>query len=103
MKLTIIDRLYLQSILPQKGKMIEMLLVDSITKAIRFTAIEIAEYELSDTEMGVAFNSLKDEAKPFDFTIAELEVIKQSCQKLDEQGEVMSKMLPLFNKVLNNV
>ena len=65
MKLTVLERLYLPTILPTKGKYIEVLQVQQIKRAIEFTADEIEYYNLRDTASGVAYDSQKIDEKDF--------------------------------------
>ena len=103
MKLTIIDRLYLQSMLPQQAGLIEIMLVQHILKMIEFSLEEIAKYELSDSEKGVVFNSAKDEEKDFEFSLSQREIIRKAASKVDIEGKVTLQMIPLVNKILNDI
>jgi hypothetical protein len=98
MILTIVERLIMPSILPKKGKIIEMIVVESIKNDTAFTAKEIEEYQLRDTVNGVLFNAHVDSDCEIEFTEAQRKVVVDSIRKLDEQGEITSDMLSLVNK-----
>ena len=57
LKLNVVERLLLPGMLPQQGGKIEMLLCNSITEKIDFTADEVSEFGLKDTGGNVTWTN----------------------------------------------
>jgi len=102
LKLDVLDRLMLPQLLPQSGGKIEMLMVETIVKKIDFTADEISEFGLNDANGMVKWTSSRD--VDFEFTQEQVEMMKKSARKADEEGKVTRHNLPVIEKIesLNN-
>lgn len=102
MKLTVTDRVLMPSILPRKGRLIQMLLVEAILAAIKFTAEEITEFELKDVANGgVTFNRLKAKETEVSFSVEQLQIMNDAVNKLDDDAEVSLELLSLIKKIRN--
>lgn len=101
MKLTVIDRLVIPSILPKQGKLIEMMIADTITQMIKFTAEEISLLEFKDTESGTMWNAQKDIGVVFTFTAEQLKCLRDSVNRVDEAGQVNKDALKTCQKILD--
>ena len=99
MKLTVLERLYLPTILPAKGKYIEVLQVQQIKQAIEFTTDEIEYYNLRDTDRGVSFDRQKIDEKDFQLSLSQLKIIQDTLDNLSERGEFTEDLIPLYQRL----
>lgn len=99
-KLSVKDRLLLPGLLPEKGKRIEMIIADSIYKAVEFNASEVQEFELKDLAGGgVAGNPKRFRDTDIQLTAEQVNLLKQLPKRLDEAGNITRELLPLLNKI----
>jgi hypothetical protein len=100
MELTITERIIIQSILIDKGGLVELALAKSIRNKTAFTAEDIERFEMKDTEIGTQWNPAKDVAVEIAFTVDEIGVIKKSIKIKDANEELYIDAVDFCNKVL---
>src|SRR5689334_15699486 len=99
MNLSVLDRVLLPSLLPKRGRRIEMIICQSVLQLIEFSAEEVAEFELKDAENGaVVWKPSMAKDKEVCFSAEQLEVIKKGINEADMNGEISLQMLPLCDK-----
>lgn len=82
LKLSILERLWLEKLLPQEGGKIEMLTVMSIIEKTRFTEKEISEFELKDVPNGgISWNNGREVG--FEFSIEQVDILKEASRQAD--------------------
>ena len=96
-KLSVLDRLMLQQMLPQQGSKIEMLLCDEIVKKVDFSPQEITDLGLKDEDGKVSWERSAD--KDFEFETAQVEMLKNASRKADENKLVNRQNLQLIEKI----
>lgn len=98
MELNIKDRIYLPNILPKQGKYTEMLLVESIIIKTKIMSAEVSELGIVDNQDG-SVSWQKDKVVDIAFTKEEIQILKNSASKLDEEGLVSMELLPLIKNI----
>lgn len=103
MKFTIMDRIVIGSLYPEKGNFIQMTLVEDITKKIKIGQKEITEIELKQVSVdnGISYQWKKDKANDLDvkFTNAEIDLLKTQIKELDKKGEITISLLSICKKI----
>ena len=98
LNLSVLDRLMLQGLFPQQGGKIEILLSNSIMSKIEFSANEISEFGLKDNEgAGVSWTNTRD--TEFEFTAEQVEILKSSSKRADEEKKITRQNLALIEKI----
>lgn len=100
MNLTIKDRILIPEILPESGDMVEMILVRSIQKKVEITAKDIDYYEIKTNESGnTQWNGSKDKGVDIEFENSEIEILKRSFQKLNDEKKINNRNFDLCLKL----
>lgn len=100
MNLTIKDRILIPEILPESGDMVEMILVRSIQKKVEITAKDIDYYEIKTNESGnTQWNGSKDTGVDIEFENSEIEILKRSFQKLNDEKKINNRNFDLCLKL----
>lgn len=101
MKLGLLDRLILPTILPKDGGLIQQVSQRGVIAKIEFTPQEVQDFELKDAEKGVMFNPVKAKDIEVEFLESEVELLKQSIDQLDKDQKVTQENLDLVLKIKN--
>lgn len=98
MLLTVTDRIIISNMKPQKSDLKTLIIFKDIDKKIELTQDEIIECELNQDENG--FMRWKNNIeKNVDFTNAEIDVLKDVCNKLDKENSITPQMLDTVLKI----
>jgi hypothetical protein len=101
MKLTIKERIALQSILPQNGGMSKMVLVRELIAKTAITSEDIQKTGMLDTPEGnTIWDASKDPNKEFDFNLSELALLKSSADEADKAEKITMDNLSLIEKLI---
>jgi hypothetical protein len=101
MELTILERLLCLSILPLKGSVVSMKIVDELGKELSFTEDEMKKYSIKATDDGAGYtwdNSFDGAVKVVEMAEYKTDIIKKALKGLDDKEEVTRELLPLFRK-----
>lgn len=99
-KLSILDRLQINTVLPKTGQVIEMEIAKSILNAVKLTSKEIEDWKIKDHPDGsISWDAKKAKEVEFIFTPAELSIMKKGAVLLDSGGSVTFQNLDLVKKV----
>ncbi len=96
--LTVLERLILPSVLPAKGKFLELTVKDEITNLCKFTSEEVEAIELKQNEKGMTWDQSKAQDKEVELTDTQVSTIKKALKEMDEKGELTSEHMSLFKK-----
>ena len=104
MKITIGDRLAFNRLYPQKGNMVEQILVEDIIEKVGLGQKEVKRIELkaqTNPRGGVSYNWDAEKAKDLkvDFTQAELELLKNQVKELDKAKQITQTILSICKKI----
>lgn len=98
LKLTVLDRLALQSSLPKEGNIVEMITLDSIAERIKLTSADVEKSSLETTDNGGVH--VKDNFE-IDVTLNDTEIatINELFNKLSEQDKFPSYFLGVYKQL----
>lgn len=99
MTLSLKDRLNFVLLFPEKGNIIQQILVADISKKVSLTQDEIKEFELKQEGTVLKWNEEKAKDIEVEFTEAELNLLKEQIKELDSKGEITQAILPLCLKL----
>ena len=97
MKLTLLERIVLPSILPAKGTFENMIVRRDIMERVKINQEELEKYQIKSLDGGLKWEPTADE---FDYEFSEIEkiLIVQSLKSLSEKGEISPDHLSLYKK-----
>lgn len=107
MKLTVKDRILLTSIMPTRGKAINLMVGEDVRK---ITALEAKEREAvglkvegtgTDTER-LVWDETKDKPVDVQFSQAEVDLIWSTLKDLDAKGDLTLDLLSLYERFNKN-
>lgn len=99
MKLTILDRLQIQNILPREGDIVSLIHIKDILEKTKITSEEAIKCELKQHEGGlVTFNPEKHIEKDVDFNVEQVIIIKAVFQKKNDEKSLHIDLLDLYQK-----
>lgn len=96
--LSVRDRLVMSELYPKKSNLVDQVLVKDITNKIQFTQEEMKEIDFKATANGYTWNDKAPE-KEFEFTEAELDLLKKQIEEKDEQKEITLQLTDLCLKL----
>lgn len=107
MELTIKDRLYLPTFLPQKGNFRQFNLKKEVLRKISISEDERKEIELHENEENkrIEWDVEKETPLPVEFTEDELKYLQEACEKISDEelpDDMWSTVERIYNAV-NNV
>ena len=100
MELSVLDRITIGNILPQKGDYISLVLKQAILEKIKITPKEIEEYELKSDGDNIKWNASKAKDVAFVLEESEKSFIKKTLQDLDTKKELAENMVGLYKKFI---
>lgn len=95
MKLNILQRILIFSILPKEGTLLTMKSLKSLKDKLMFSEEEVNEKELRVEENQYLWNPEKDLHKDFDITEGESKLVVEGLKDLDKQGKITEQYLTL--------
>jgi len=96
MKLNILQRILIFSVLPKEGTLLTMKTLKGLKDKITFSEDEVKEYEIRIEENSYRWNPEKDVEVDFDITDGESELVTAGLKELDSQEKLMEQHLSLF-------
>ena len=98
--LTVFERLTLLGVLPEKGNLAVLRIVEELRGSLSFTEQEIVDFDVEIEDNRVKWNEEKANAAPreYDFGATATKTIVDALQKLDKDGLVELKHLSLMDK-----
>jgi hypothetical protein len=100
--LSVIDRIMLPGIMPKSGNLLQMTSVKTLLKKTEVTKEEAATISLQfdrETNMTTWDPNRIPEPKNFDFTDAEIVLLRAAAESADRQGLVTLQTIDLINKL----
>jgi len=100
-KIKLIDRITINSILPDKGNLKELTIRNDIREKVQLKQTEFEDFEMKFTETTIGFNQKGSDAEfEFEFTDAESDEMKSILNKLNEKSELTiqsARLCKIFN------
>jgi hypothetical protein len=95
MKLNILQRILIFSILPKEGTLLTMKTLKSLRNKITFSEDDVKEYNIRITDNQYQWDPGKGEDVEFDLTEGEVKFISDGLKELDSQGKITEQYLSL--------
>jgi hypothetical protein len=98
MKLKLLDRIVLGSLLPKEGKYEDLIVTEDIKKKVGLKQEEIEEYEVKTLDGGgIGWNPIGAQSE-FEIEFAELEtgVIKKTLEKLNTDEKLTAETIGIY-------
>ena len=95
MKLNILNRILIFTVLPKEGNILTMKTLKSLKNKVVFSEDEVKEYEIRIEEDNYKWNPEKDKEVDFDITEGEVKIISDGLKELDTQGKITENYLSL--------
>ncbi len=103
MKLTILERFVLPTILPEKGSYANLKLVREVREDLSFTAEEFKLYNIEEHTQGNVTWSLPtsgDPGRDIEFNDVITNLITAKFKEMDQQGSLEDKHISLYEKFI---
>lgn len=98
MELTVIDRIAIKELIPERVNMLKGMLFKSIEKKVDFTPEEITKHKLLDSK--TILNNIMETIN-VDFEEAEVTVLKERIDEMDQAGSLPFQFIELYCKIKN--
>lgn len=99
MILTIKDRIVMPELFPERGGMLEMILVKSIADKVALTSKEITDYSIVQEGDSIKWNQSKDTGIEIEFEKSEIEFLKKQVQEMDDNKNITMRTFDLCMKI----
>lgn len=100
MELTVLERLTLRGILPEKGDFVTFKAVTSLHETLSFDQDEIDRLGLEQSDGQITWNATADTPREFSFTKIQLKVITDLLERIEANGELDARTFPLYEKFI---
>lgn len=95
MKLSVKDRILFPSLYPQKGSLVEQLLIKDIDSKVSLKQKEITEIKLRDENGKITWEDKKAKVLDVSFTAPEVDFLKSQVDRLDSAKEITRDIIDL--------
>lgn len=103
MKLSILDRIQMSSLMPERGNLIDMTLQDDIGTKVRVTQEEMAatSFAQEPSPQGVTYkwDRAKEVSLNVDMTPMEVDYLNKQVDRLDKESLITRDLMPLCRKI----
>lgn len=105
MKLSVHDRLMLQSLLPKEGNFINLKLVRKAKEALSFNEEELKSLKIQETAVDgkarITWNQQADTPKEVPLGDVIKEIVRKELKRLDETNKLSEDHVGLYEKFVN--
>lgn len=84
---------------PERGGMLEMILVKSIADKVALTSKEITDFSIVQEGDSIKWNQSKDTGVEIDFEKSEIELLKKQVQEMDDNKNITMRTFDLCMKI----
>lgn len=84
---------------PEKGGMLEMILVKSISDKVALTSKEITDLSIVQEGNSVKWDQSKDIGAEIEFEKSEIELLKKQVQEMDDNKNISMRTFDLCMKI----
>jgi len=96
MKLNILQRILIFSVLPTEGNLLTMKTLKGLKDKLMFSEDDLNEYNIRIEDNKYLWDASKDVPVEFNITEGETKLITAGLKQLDDQGKITEQYLPLF-------
>ena len=100
LSLNVFERLSVLQTLPPSGNFITMKIVRDLQDKLSFTEEEIKELEIKERNDAVSWNPKGNEPKEIEIGEKAMDIVVDSFKKMDEEGKLTLRTLPLYEKLV---
>lgn len=84
---------------PERGGMLEMIIVKSIADKVALTSKEITDFSIVQEGDSIKWNQSKDTGVEIDFEKSEIELLKKQVQEMDDNKNITMRTFDLCMKI----
>ena len=84
---------------PERGGMLEMILVKSIADKVALTSKEITDFSIVQEGDSIKWNQSKDTGVEIEFEKSEIELLKKQVQEMDDNKNITMRTFDLCMKI----
>ena len=100
MKLTVLERLVLQQILPQEGNFVTLKILRSLKTNLGISEKEYKEFEIDQNGEQVTWNAKGNEEREIEIGEKATDIIVESLKKLNEEQKLTEQHYSIYEKFL---
>ena len=97
-KLGVVERLQLPTILPQEGNFLELTMRSDLLDKTNLTQKEIADWNIVAEGQSVKWDDKKAKEVDFEITGGELEYVRKHIEKLNNENKLTMNTFSLYEK-----
>ena len=97
-QLNVGDRLMVISVLPKEGDFVTIRMIRGLIAKLGLSAEEITDFEIKSEEGNVMWNSKGSVVLDFEFHEAEIDLIKKSLKRLEEDKKLTQDTFTVYEK-----
>jgi len=100
-KLSIVERLHLESLVPRSGNYIDLLTIQELRKELMLSDDEVVQFEIKQVPQGVAWNRIKESAAgPKEIRLKQnaQKVLKEALMNANKEGKLPDTLIGLFER-----
>lgn len=98
MKLSVLERIGVLSILPKQGNAVTLKVLRELKEALSFNEGEITELKLTMGPNGSSWDSSKESPKEVDLGDVKLGLISDALKEQDQKGTLVEELLPVYER-----
>ena len=95
LKLWVLDRMVIGNLFPEKASLEDQICAKSISNKVVLVQDEATDVALTMREGRASWNQQKEFSKVFDFTVSEINFLKDQVQRLDNEKGIKIDMIDL--------
>ena len=84
---------------PERGGMLEMIIVKSIADKVALTSKEITDFSIVQEGDSIKWNQSKDTGVEIEFEKSEIELLKKQVQEMDDNKNITMRTFDLCMKI----
>lgn len=100
LKLNVLERLALPSIMPDEGAFEDLIIRKELLVKLGFTQTDLEKYEIKQNGNNISWNEKGNEFMGFELTTLEGEYIKKELKRVNEQKKLKDSLLDVYKQVL---
>ncbi len=102
LELNITERLALPGILPVKGNLTAIIIVDELIGMVKLTSQEIVDFGIQNTKDGKGITWIEEKEKPIVLTLnaAQIDTLKKGVEQADKEEKINLSNLSLIKKII---
>lgn len=100
MKLSILERIVLQGLLPQEGNYVTFKIIKDLRNELGFSEAELKDFGIKQDGNSVVWNAARAKDKEVEIGDAARQVIVDALKKLDSENKINEENVGLYEKFI---